>query len=55
MKFCPNLFNIIKHIITHKDNILYRFCMHYLLPTIKKAKKNLNLYLIRIQIFISII
>ena len=32
-------FYIIKHIITHKNKILYRFFMYYLLPTIKKVKK----------------
>ena len=37
-------FYIINHIITHKNKILYRFFMYYLLPTIKKVKKNLNRY-----------
>ena len=32
-------FYIIKHIIRHKNKILYRFFMYYLLPTIKKVKK----------------
>ena len=32
-------FYIIKHIITHKNKILYNFFMYYLLPTIKKVKK----------------
>ena len=32
-------FYIIKHIITHKNKILYRFFMYYLLLTIKKVKK----------------
>ena len=37
-------FYIIKHIITHKNKILYRFFMYYLLPTIKKVKKDSYLY-----------
>ena len=48
-------FYIIKHIITNKNKILYRFFMYYLLPTIKKVKKDSNPYPIRIRIFISII
>ena len=37
-------FYIIKHIITHKNKILYNFFMYYLLPTIKKVKKDSNPY-----------
>ena len=48
-------FYIIKHIITHNNNILYKFFMYYLLPTIKKVKKDSYPYPIRIRIFISII
>ena len=48
-------FYIIKHIITHKNKILYKFFMYYLLPTIKKVKKDSYPYPIRIRIFISII
>ena len=48
------IFYIIKYIITHKNKILYRFFMYYLLPTIKKVKKDSNPYPIRIRIFISI-
>ena len=44
MKFYANFFYIIKHIITHKKKILYKFFMHYLLTTIKKMKKHLNPY-----------
>ena len=48
-------FYIIKHIITHKKKFCIDFFMYYLLPTIKKMKKDSNPYPIRIRIFISII
>ena len=48
-------FYIIDYIITHKNKILYRFFIYYLLPTIKNVKKDSNPYPIRIRIFISII
>ena len=38
------IFYIIKYIITHKNKILYRFFMYYLLHTIKMVKKDSNPY-----------